>query len=218
MQFVLVAAAYGFIFIVVEIIAARLRPPGEVSRKLSHILAGIGAAILPFVLSFPQIVLLGLLFVPAVFVSMRSNMFKSIHGVSRSTYGELYFPLAIAICAFLFPDKLFFTYGVLVLGISDALASLIGTRYGRKKRRGKKGSKTTAGSMAFFVSAAVIGVALLATIGAVPLAMAVVWSIILALILMFVELHSHKGLDNLTIPITACVLLSLLSFTGALGN
>lgn len=217
MQFVFVAAAYGFIFIVVEIIAARLRPPSEVSRKLSHILAGIAAAVLPFVLSFPQISLLGLLFVPAVFISMRSNMFKSIHGVSRSTYGELYFPLAIAICAFLFPDTLFFMYGVLVLGISDALASLVGTRYGHKKQRAKT-NKTAAGSIAFFVSAAIIGTVLLATLGAVTPVMAVVTSIILGLILTYIERHSHKGLDNLTIPIAASALLSLIGFFGALGN
>ncbi len=218
MQFVLVAAAYGFIFVVVELIAARLRPPSEVSRKLSHVLAGIGAAALPFILSFPQIVLLGLLFVPAVFISMRSNMFRSIHGVSRLTYGELYFPLAIAVCAFLFPDTLFFMYGVLVLGVSDALASLIGTRYGSKKRRSKKGGKTIAGSMAFFVSAAIIGAGLLMTVGVTPVVPAIIWAIIVAIILTFIERHSHKGLDNLTIPIAAGALLSLLSFVGALGN
>jgi len=218
MQFVLVAAAYAFIFIVVEIIAARLRPPSEVSRKLSHILAGIGAACLPFVLSFSQIAFLGLLFIPAVFISMRSNMFKSIHGVTRSTYGELYFPLAIAICSFLFPDRLFFTYAVLVLGVSDALASLIGTRYGHPKRRGKKSSKTVAGSVAFFVSAAIIGAGLLIAINGTQVVAATIWSILLAAILTFIEARSHKGLDNLTIPISAAALLSLLSFTGALGS
>lgn len=217
MNFVIVAAAYGFIFIVVEVIASRLRPSSEMSRKLSHILAGVAAALLPFVLSFPQISLLGILFVPAVFISMRSNMFRSIHGVKRKTYGELYFPLAIAICAFLFPDKLLFIYGVLVLGISDALASLVGVRYGRKKYKSKTGHKSFAGSTAFFVSTVVIGVALMVAINHIDFVSATIYSVILAAILTFIEAHAHKGLDNLYVPIAASGLLGFI-MVFLLGN
>jgi phytol kinase len=218
MKFLLVSLAYGLIFVLVEVLAKKLRPPSEVTRKLSHILAGTGAALLPFVLTFNEIMLLGLLFVPAVYISMRYNLFRSVHGVKRQTYGELYFPLAIAVCAFLFPDRLFFTYGVLVIGVSDALASLIGQKYGRKKRRVKAEKKTLAGSLAFFVSTLFIGVVLIFAFLQAPIVNTIIWSSILAAALTFIEAHAKKGLDNLYVPVAASGLMGFIVVFGLLGN
>lgn len=218
MKFLLVAAAYGFIFVAVELIAKKLHPPSEITRKLSHILAGIGAAMLPFVISFQEITLLGLLFVPAVYISMRSNMFTSIHNVRRNTYGELYFPLAIAICALLFPDKFLFIYAVLVIGVADALASLVGQRYSRKKRSFKKSQKSAAGSLAFFAATVCIGALLIVVFtGSSPFS-AIFWSIALAIPLTFIEAFAKNGLDNLYVPVAACGLLGFVSSMGLLGN
>jgi len=218
MKFIIVAAAYGLIFVVVEVLAAKLHPPGEATRKLSHILAGIGAALLPFVLSFNEIALLGALFVPAVFISMRSNMFKSVHGVRRVTNGEIYFPLAITVCAILFPDRLLFIYGILVVGISDALASLLGQRYGRKKYRSPAGQKSFIGSAVFFVATVLIGVCLIISFMDVALWRVIVCSVILAAILTFIEARATKGIDNLFVPVAASGLLGFLEVFGLLGN
>lgn len=218
MKFLLVTLAYGLIFVLVEVLAKKMRPPSEVTRKLSHILAGIGAALLPFVLTFNEIMVLGLLFVPAVYVSMRFNLFRSVHGVKRQTYGEIYFPLAIAACAFLFPDRLFFTYGVLVIGVSDALASLIGQRYGHKKRRSKIVKKSFAGSLAFFISTVCIGAVLILAFLQAPIINTVIWSIILAVALTFIEAYAKKGLDNLYVPVAASGLMGFITVFGLLGN
>jgi phytol kinase len=210
MKFLIVAAAYGLIFVIVELLAKKLHPPGETTRKLSHILAGVGAALLPFVLTFNEIALLGALFVPAVYLSMRSNLFKSVHKVKRSTYGEVYFPLAIAVCALLFPDRLLFIYGVLVIGISDALASLLGLRYGRKKYKAPSGQKSFVGSSVFFVATTIIGATLVLSFINTSVATAVIWAVVLAAILTIIEARAKKGLDNLLVPVAASGLLGFL--------
>ncbi|HKX72833.1 MAG TPA: hypothetical protein VJM32_02375 [Candidatus Saccharimonadales bacterium] len=216
-EFAIVAIAYGLIFVAVELLAAKLHPPGEETRKLSHMLAGVGAALLPFVLSFNQIALLGALFVPAVFISMRSNLFKSVHKVKRVTYGELYFPLAISLCALLFPDRLLFMYGVLVIGISDALASLLGLRFGRKKYKSPDGYKSFVGSGAFFVSTVIIGTTLVLMHINTPVWVALMWSIVLAAILTVIEARSHKGIDNLLVPLAGSGLLGFFVTFGFFG-
>jgi phytol kinase len=211
MKFILVTLAYGLIFVVLEVIAAKLRPPAEVARKLGHILAGIGAALLPFVLDYKEIALLGALFVPAVLMSMKFSMFKSVHGVNRKTYGEVYFPLAICLSALLFPDQLLYTYAVLTLGVSDALASLVGVNYGRKKYRVKDGHKSYEGSVAFFVSTLAIGTGLILLLTEnTDWVTAVILSAALAAILTVIEARGHRGVDNLFVPLAAAGLLGLL--------
>lgn len=210
MEFIIVAVAYGLIFVAVELLAIKLHPPSEATRKLSHMLAGVGAALLPFVLTFQQIALLGALFVPAVFISMRSGLFKSVHKVNRVTYGELYFPLAISACALLFPDRLLFTYGVLIVGVSDALASLIGLRFGRKKYKAPDGLKSYAGSAAFFIASVIIGTTLILMFINTSFALAATWSIALAAILTIIEARSRKGIDNLLVPLAGSGLLGFL--------
>lgn len=214
MKFAVVTAAYGLMFVVVELLAKKLHPPSEATRKLSHMLAGVGAALLPFVLSFNEIALLGALFVPAVYLSMRRNVFKSVHKVKRNTYGELYFPLAIAVCALLFPDRLLFTYGILVIGVSDALASLLGQRYGRKKYKAPVGQKSFIGSAAFFVSTLFIGITLTLIFIDTAIIKAVIWSAVLAAILTIIEARANKGIDNLYVPVAASGLMGFFLILG----
>lgn len=214
MKFIIVALAYSLIFVAVELMAKKFHPPGEVTRKLSHILAGIGAALLPFVLTFNEIALLGALLVPAVFISMKSGIFRSVHSVRRSTYGEVYFPLAIAVCALLFPDRLLYTYGVLVIGVSDALAGLLGQRYGRKSFGARHNKKTFFGSGVFFVTTAAIGMSLVVSFIDTSPWKAIVWSIMLAGILTIVEARATKGIDNLLVPVSAAGLLGFIELLG----
>jgi phytol kinase len=213
MKFLLVAFAYGLIFVVLEAVAHKLRPPAELARKLGHIIAGIAAALLPFVLNYKEIALLGALFVPAVLVSMKFGVFKSVHGVNRN------FPLAICLSALLFPDQLLYTYAVLTLGVSDALASLVGIRYGRRKYRVRGGHKSYEGSIAFFVSTLVIGGGLLvALVPNVSVVSVCIWSTLLAAVLTLVEARGHTGADNLFVPLAAAGLLGLLRAFAVIGN
>ena len=105
---------------------------GERARKIIHILVGIWGAWLPLWLGWRSIELLGYMLLAGVFISSKLHWFKSIHSVSRQTLGEYFFPVAIIILAMFFKDKTLFAAGMLQMGLSDGLAAVIGTRYGKK--------------------------------------------------------------------------------------
>lgn len=198
---VLVAAlCYMTLFILIELISRKTKINGELSRKIAHIAAGTTAAFLPLVMSFPEIMVLSLLFLPVMFLSKNKNLFSSIHEVNRKTHGELYFPIAIFITALLFPDKEIFMYGVLVMALSDGFASVFGEKYGKQKFKLWQGQKSYVGSTVFFITTVVIG---LWAVSQLP-----VWATLsLALILAVTEAALSGGIDNLVLPPLASGLL-----------
>src|SRR5207249_1084978 len=123
----------------------------ELSRKLLHLLSSLVAACLPSFMSFKSIALLALMFVPFMAVSRQVNLFPAIHSIERSTLGEIYFPLGIFGVAVIFPNSTLYTYGVLVMGISDCFAGIIGQQFGRKSYELFGAYKTYLGSAAFFL-------------------------------------------------------------------
>ena len=146
MTFVLVSVLFLGLCLGVEVLARRVRLSPELVRKLAHMSAAVFAAFLPLVLTFAEIAALGLLFAVVMAVSVRLRIFSAIHGVSRTTYGEMFFPLGIAALAILCPSELPFAYGVLVLGLGDGLAALVGGRLGRRVVPLLQTSKTLWGS------------------------------------------------------------------------
>jgi phytol kinase len=203
MKVVIAAAAYTVLFVAIELVTRKTRLHKELSRKLAHILAGTSAAFLPLIMSFSEIMVLSLLFLPVMLLSKRKNLFSSIHEVSRKTYGEVYFPVAIFVTAWLFPDRQIFMYGVLTMSLSDAFASIFGQAYGKRKYRLWQGKKSYVGSLAFFITTFAIG---LAVTSGVP-----VWLLAAAAAaLTLVEAGLAGGIDNLLIPPLASGLIWLL--------
>jgi phytol kinase len=209
MTLVAVTAAYLAGFGGVELLSRRLGLDPEVSRKLVHLCAGLSAAALPLILSFHQVVALGLVFALVMAASQRLNLLPSIHGVQRSTLGEVCFPLAISITALLFPDRALFAYAIATMAVSDVAAWAAGRRFGTARLPLSGSSKTYAGSAAFFVATLVIGAVLLPRLShGVPPALLLAAPVALAATL--VEALSRRGLDNLLVsPVTAALLWAL---------
>jgi phytol kinase len=206
----IIATLYLIFFVAVEVVARKTTIITETSRKFVHIIAGVTAAMLPLFMTFPQISILSLMFIPIMLASRARNIFSSIHSVDRHTYGEVYFPLAILITSVLFPEKVLFIYGLLVMAISDGLAGIVGTKYGRRKYTTFWTEKSYVGSTTFFTTALVIGLVVLATMSSISLAEGFVISLIAAALLTIVEAISAKGLDNLILPPIAALLLKTL--------
>ncbi|MCX6729821.1 MAG: hypothetical protein NTV95_04270 [Candidatus Saccharibacteria bacterium] len=193
MKVIIAALCYTALFILIELITRKAKLNKELSRKIAHILAGTSAAFLPLFMSFRQIMLLSLLFLPVMVISKRKNLFSSIHEVSRKTYGEVYFPVAIFLTALLFPDKRLFIYGVLVMSLSDGFASVFGQKFSKKKYKLWQGEKSYVGSSTFFIMTLIIGLAVLVQIP--------VWVIVgSALVLTLAEACLSGGIDNLVLP------------------
>ena len=201
--------AYLLFFAFVEKIASKHSIGTETTRKTVHVIGGISAAFLPFIMSFAQITTLGLLIAAAMLISKKINFFKTIHETDRTTYGEVYFPLAIGITAFLFPNLLAYSYGVLIMGISDGLAGIAGKKYGGKKYNILGVKKTYVGSLIFFIMTFLIGDFFLLPLNA-PFAQLIIGNIIISMALTLVEGLLPLGLDNLALPpIGAFLLLNL---------
>lgn len=191
---------------------------GERARKIIHILIGVWGAWLPIWLGWRSIIVLGLLLIAGVFVSDKLKWFKSIHSVSRSTAGEYFFPLTMIIMAVFFKNEVIFASSMLLLGLADGLAAVIGTRYGRKTKFKIRGNtKSKHGTVTFFVVALAIILwsmyalrpELIAT-NALSWGLSVVIASLLAGTLTVAELVSQKGIDNLTVPLLNALALSML--------
>jgi dolichol kinase len=126
---------------------------------------------------------------------LRKAEARTLTGATCVTLGAL---LAIV----LFSKPIAITV-MLFLSISDALASLVGLRFGKVRFLGK----TLAGSSAFLVSAGAIALFMLPEAPLVALVGALVGTVVEALPL---RIKHYKLDDNLTIPLAAGVAMSAL--------
>ncbi|MGI9027231.1 MAG: diacylglycerol/polyprenol kinase family protein [Candidatus Saccharimonadales bacterium] len=183
----------------------------EVSRKTIHIGTGTIIAFWPFFLPWVAIQLLSLLLLVAVVVSFKLHIFKSIHSVKRLTRGEILFPIGIGLCALLEPTPWVFTAAILHLAVADGLAGVIGVHYGKNTRYTiLSHGKSLVGSLTFFVTSFVILATASFFISDATQPYMFGWFIWSALVLTFVENISWYGLDDITVPISVIVILTLL--------
>ena len=195
-------------------VRARFDLHPELMRKLAHV--GLGLATLSFPWLFrsnwPVVVvgglatgtLLALRFVPP----LRASVGRVIHGVHRSSGGDLYFPIA-ATGLFLLANGNWVLYvlPMLTLTLADAVAALIGVAYGRHAYGTTGEMKSVEGSLAFFI------VAFLAT--GMPLLLftdtgrveAILIGVTFGVLVMLLEAIAWRGLDNLFIPFGGFLLL-----------
>jgi phytol kinase len=206
--FVVVALSFVAVCAGVELLARQTRGVSpELVRKLAHMSSAVLASLLPFVLGFGQIALLGVLFAGLMAVSQRLGLFSAIHGVARETYGEVLFPLGISALALVCPSPAPFAFGVLVLGLGDGLAALVGERFGRRRIPLLRTRKTLWGTGAFLLVCLVLGAAFLTATGASP-SYAVAAGAAIAVALTPIELFLTRGFDNLALPLVSGVLLT----------
>lgn len=204
--------------------ALRGRAHVEVLRKLVHVGMGLVTLTFPwlFVDSWPVITLaigasLLLLLLrrgtpagwggPAA-QALREKLGGVVDGVARNSLGEIYFPIAVAVLFFLARgDAVAFCVPLLLLTLSDAVAALIGVRYGALRYTTDEGQKSWEGSIAFFVTAFLsvhIPLLLFTNIGR---AECLYIGLILGLLVMLLEASAWGGLDNLFIPLGGYLLL-----------
>ncbi len=178
----------------------------ELTRKLVHILVGAFVAFWPFFLSWHQIQLLSLAFLVVIGISIKFNVFKSIHAVKRNAVGEILFALVIGVLAFIVTDKWVFAAAMLHLSVADGLAAVVGLGWGEHNSYKVFGhTKSIAGSLAFFFSSLVIMLGYVAFSSAGASAPTVVWLPIAATV---AENVAVDGTDNMVIPLLVGLVLT----------
>ncbi len=188
----------------------------EQLRKLAHL--GTGGLALPFPWLFsslpPVLLVCGLALLLLIAVSciplVRTRLGGSLYSIERRSRGEFYFPIAVALLfALARGDKLLYLIPLLVLTFADAVASVLGTIYGKVAYEGIGGSKSLEGSVAFFTVAffTVHVPLLLFTELSRPQSLLVALDI--ALVVTLLEAVSWRGQDNLIIPLGVFLLLHI---------
>lgn len=210
----LVYACVSILLILVssEILLRKKIVGGETARKFVHILAGSVIAFLPFYISYQWIVLLGVGFVVINLINRYTSIFNAIHTINRKSYGDLFFGMAVIFCALLELPNWIFAAAILQVSISDGLAALIGSHFGKNPYKVLGHNKTLLGSWVFAISSMAI-VIVAGQFGGLSNFYNINALILLApLVLTGVENISGYGLDNLTIPMATVVLFSLFRF------
>lgn len=182
----------------------------EVSRKLVHVVAGLLTLSFPWLFDSPwPVAALAGVAVAALLALRHTQIGRMLHGVERDSRGELYFPVAVAAVFYLSKGvAVLYTIPILLLTLADAVAALIGVRYGLVKfDTFEGGRKSLEGALAFFVVAFLCThVTLLLTthVGRVE---TLLIGLEIGFLVMLVELVAWRGLDNLFIPLFSFALL-----------
>jgi phytol kinase len=187
-----------------------LRLEAGFTRKFIHI--GVGMYSLLAIRLFTDrtwAVIPPLAFVVINALDWRYGVVQAMTSSSRSNLGTVYFPLAFAAIVWLLWDRPALVVASLMpLTWGDALAAVIGERYGRHTYRVLGSTRSLEGSLtAYGVSAIATGL-VLAGFG-VPAAVDA--ALLTALAATLVEAVSPWGLDNLAIPAVSALVLAWLA-------
>lgn len=182
---------------------------GEVSRKLVHMGTGIIVAFTPYFLSWFEIQLLSVAFLAVVLLSSKLRIFRSIHSVRRVTKGEILYAVGIGVCAFLEPASWIFVAAILHLAIADALAAIVGIKWGKRTSyQLLSHGKTMLGSLTFFYTSVFIFLGAYYFVAPENLPDIYLLLLVSPTILTILENISWYGSDNVSIPVMVIVLLS----------
>ncbi len=191
----------------------RRRPQSaETMRKFIHI--GTGVAVLPAPWLFRShlpILLITIAFATANLWSIRRGRLKSIHEVSRVSFGTFYYPLSFAILLLLFweRDVMILSIAFALMAFGDAAAGLVAQQFPHRKILPLPwDKKSLPGCAAMFVASALItGLGLLVFHQRHALSFVVGCEVAMAIGLLATaaETLSYRGSDNLTVPLLSAL-------------
>ena len=221
---------YGTIITVLYIVVAAggmmlarklIKIPDELFRKILHFIL-LGAYI-PLCFAFEEwwmatvfsASLIVLLF-PALFFAEKIPMFSSF--VNERKKGEFkssmvlavgMMALSTAICWGLFGDRYLVLASIYAWGVGDALAALVGKKFGKHKITWKiaDGKKSVEGSLAMFLCAVVSVFVVLLIQGGISIPLCLGISAVAALACTFCELCAKNGLDTVLCPLSAMAVI-----------
>jgi phytol kinase len=186
----------------------------EVSRKALHVCMGLSCLALPWVFPDPVWFAIGFSMVLATLAAVRyvpainRQLTGALHAVERSSGGDMYFALSVAILYAVARDQpALYIMPLLVLTLADALAALAGVFYAKTAYESYHARKSWEGSLVFFVVAFLCIHITILLLTDLDRAEGITVSVTLAYIATLIEGASWEGLDNLFLPIALYLLL-----------
>lgn len=210
-----VLLALGSLMLAVRAAQRRFGVNPELARKTVHVGMGLVCLSFPWLFrsALPVWVLAGIAVVALgavrILPALRGEFGQVLGGVQRRSWGEILFPLSVAFIFWLARgDALLFCVPVLILSLADAVAALVGRRYGLSRYETDDGWKSVEGSTGFFLAAFLsTHIPLLLFSGTGRLESLLV-AAAMGLILVLIEAIAWHGLDNLFIPVVSYACLT----------
>lgn len=211
----LIGASFVLLVFIAEVWTRYARPDPEWPRKIVHILGGVICLFFPFCLeSSWTVLILGSGLFLLITIGKQYRFLHSLHGIERQSKGAEYYPLMIFALFWLAHETPWlYAASLLALAMADAMAALVGTRWGRARYQVDEEWKTVEGSLTFFVVAwIVIAIPLLLSdSGSLPGGThRIMVAGVAAILVTMLEAISRHGRDNIWIPLGTFLVLSRL--------
>lgn len=204
----------SFAYIAIIIVAAKFfkKVGEEASRKFIHImLANWWFIAMYFFTNAFWACIVPICFVIINYISYKKNLISVMEREKQDGLGTVYYALSLFLITI-------YTFGIikrpevglcasLIMGYGDGLASIVGQSIESYEYKIGNTKKTLAGSATMLVISLILLGVFLYSAGS---AFWVLKSIIIAVVLTIVEAVSIKGTDNLTVPVIATILLSII--------
>ncbi len=212
----IVAAALVTVFAALRLLQRASGVAPESIRKSFHVASSAIALALPWlftdvwpVLALGASSIAGFLAM-RVSTALRQGPGQVLQAVPRESAGEFWFTVGVvAIYLLARDDVVVYSLGILVLGVADTAAALVGIFYGKHRFDVPGGFKSAEGSFAFlWVAFLCVHVPLLLFTD-VGRAESLLISLNVALLLMLAEADTSRGIDNLVLPVTVVFLLEI---------
>ncbi|MDA3953388.1 MAG: phosphatidate cytidylyltransferase [Bacteroidales bacterium] len=200
-----------------ELIYRRLQAKGEITRKFAHFTSTLAVVPFPYIFtSHWYVLILASIFFAFLFVTQYSKKLKSIHDINRKSIGSYLLPLSIYLTFFIsvkLENKFIFILPMLILGICDPMAAILGMNIkkhnGCIKLFGYKLNKTRLGTAAFLATSFIISLIALYFHREVFDLKTFLLAGSIAIVTASAELIGWRGSDNLSIPVSAVIVLVL---------
>lgn len=217
----LISGLFLALFVVAELLYRLVKIPAEYTRKLVHIGSGMLTLLFPLYLTaLWQVAVLCGTFLLLLILSKKLGWLPSINAIKRPSVGSSIFPVAVfaVFCFYMWSKQyeiqqynpLFNFYGpILILAFCDPLAAFVGRLSTENDAKEKR--KTWAGSIAFFVGAFLMTVLLItffASSTSTSLPATLLLAAAMGAVCALAEAAASGGWDNLTIPLSACLVLT----------
>ncbi len=203
-----------------ELLSKKLSVSGETTRQIVHIGVGFLVATSPFLFISPiPVIVLATLFIIVNSIGLKKDKFKGMHSTQRISYGTVFFPISFLILILIFweSDPTILIIGMLIMTISDPLASVIGKSINSKSTYiFWKDKKSIPGSISVFISSFLISclglyyLRILDLYQVPSITSLIITGIAVGTISFLSESISNSGSDNLSLPLLSALMLSIM--------
>jgi len=213
--------SYAYVFAVIalgELLRRAGRRPPEFTRKFIHI--GVGMWVVGTVLLFETWYYA--LIPPATFVLINAFSYwrgsiKAMEVEEKGNLGTIYFPIAfIAVIYYFWSQPVLMVASLMSMTWGDAMAAIVGERHGHCQYTVGRHTRSLEGSVAMLfwswisISLALFLMPYLLDRPLINWLLALIQGGAVALVCTLVEALSPWGIDNLTVPTAATLILHLL--------